>query len=418
MVGVLFGGFSAFGQEDLTHRVEDLEKELQTLKQNRDSLSGLAPWVDRVRLSGNADVTYYDGEKNSHSANSRMVVDNARLFFDFDVSETTSFYFEWDIVREAEEKNKVGQLYLRLDRLFDVDALNLKAGRLPIPFGEEYVRFHEQRFDNPLIGFSVLSPYGWDEGIELFGSASDNRIDYVVAVTDGDNKFNENSNNDLQFVGRIGVQPTSWSRISISAVDTGTVGTSDKRGISAMEFGGTHGYTVHTIGETPNFQNGAVLPDDPSLTLTLRAWEVDAIAELVERGRLWLAFGQIEMDSDGPSSYDRDLDYWIAEGVLELGQFTPFLKRYFLATRYSGIGTFDSNEGFVLGKMNEGADLGFNSESVTKFSVGLGARLYDNLKLKIEYSWYDFEMINGVTEDIRMRAEDRDLFGLSLSARF
>ena len=318
----------AVAQDDLKQRVDDLEQELHTLRESlSDSRDGISKWVDRVRISGNADITYMNGEENSRSSESQFEVDNTRLFFDFDLSDSTSFYAEWDIARGGEQRNEFGQLYLRLDHLFGVDPLNVKAGSMPIPFGEEYLRFHEQRFENPLISFSAPAPYNWDEGIEMFGGLMGNRVEYVVAVMDGDDDFGKNSQEEVQIVGRFTIHPTAWSRLVFSALNSGGLGTADEPGISALEFGGSHAYTIHGIGDVPNFQNGEPLPDDPSTTLTLTAWEIDTIASHGEWGRVWAAYGSADIDSDGPSSYDRQLQYWIAEGIVEFDHFSNYFKR-------------------------------------------------------------------------------------------
>ena len=402
---------STDNDKNLVERVRTLELE------NLDSSTGIPKWLSRFHLSGNADFTYFNGQDNSHSPDSRFAVDNARLFFDFDVSDNVSFYFEWDIVREFSLKNEAGQLYLRLDRIFEVDALNLKVGRVPIPFGQEYLRFHEQRFENPLISFSAPAPYNWDEGIEIFGSTFNNRFDYIFAVTDGDDEFNENSNEAIQLTAKISVHPTNWASIVLSALDTGTIG-DDNSGKSALEFGGSHAYPFGFGTDVINYQDGAAIEDDTDNRFSLTAWEVDTILHPSDWGQIWLAYGQAGIRSKGSSKFDRDLLYWIAEGTLELGKLSRHLSRYYLAIRYSAIGTFDSGEGYMLAAMNDGKELGYNTKDVQVVSAGLGVRLHKNIKLKLEYSWYDFNLVKGVNAEIQRNAADRNLLGLGVSAQF
>ena len=160
-------------------------------------------WQDRLLFSGNADTHFAYGQERSAAPEGRFALDNGRFFFDVDLTpdpvgvqplffDEASVFFEWDLVREAEVKNKVGAFYLRMDELFGASALNLKMGRMPIAFGEEYLRFSEERYDNPLISFSSPSPYGWDEGIMLFGSFLDNLFSYRLSVHDGDNDISTN----------------------------------------------------------------------------------------------------------------------------------------------------------------------------------------------------------------------------------
>ena len=68
--------------------------------------------------------------------------------------------------------------------------------------------------------------------------------------------------------------------------------------------------------------------------------------------------------------------------------------------------------------MNEGADLGFNTKSVTIVSVGLGLRLGRHVTLKTEYSWYQFALVRGVPPAIRGAANDRDYVGVGASFGF
>ena len=362
-------------QDELHRRIEALEQEVQELKtgsgadRNQEEVSrssgltkqeptthilkenqkgvftaALPEWIKQFRLSGNADVAYFNGQDNSHSPDSRFAVDNARFFFDFDISDKASFYFEWDLVREFSLKNKVGQVFIRYDQLFGIEALNLKLGRVPIPFGEEYLRFHEQRFENPLISFSAPAPYNWDEGFELFGSVYNSRIDYILAVTDGDDDFNENTNEAVQVAGKISYRPINWARLSLSALDTGRLGKPNDAGRSAIEFGGSHAYPFGFGTDVVNFQDGIPIADDINQELSVTAWEVDAVLNPNDWGQLWLAYGQVGIRSEGSSRFDRDLLYWIVEGIFELRKISKRLTNYYLATRYSAIGTFDSGK--------------------------------------------------------------------------
>ena len=59
--------------------------------------------------------------------------------------------------------------------------LNVRAGRIDVPFGEEYLM--RDAIDNPLISHSLPDIWGVDEGIELYGAAG--KFSYVVAVQNG-----------------------------------------------------------------------------------------------------------------------------------------------------------------------------------------------------------------------------------------
>ena len=397
--------------EGLEERVERLELERQ------ESPTGIPKWLTNFHLSGNADFVYFNGEDNSHSPNSRFAVDSARLFFDFGVSDDISFFLEWDIVREAEKQNDFTQLYLRIDRVFDLDALNLQIGRTLIPYGEEYPRFHDDRFENPLITFSAPGAWWWDEGILLFGSFAGQKLEYRFSVMDGDIGFNDNTAEEVQLAGKLTYKPTDWTKISLSGLSTGRIGNSSSPGISAMFFSGVPVVPFGFGPELDNFQDGDSIRRDPNLAFKVRAWEVDSIVSSFDWGQLWLAYGQVDINTEGESIYDRDLHYWIAEGILQFGAFSPRLNRFYLAARYSAIGTFDSDEGYSLGAFNNGRELGFNTERVDVISLGVGLRITENVKLKMEYAWYEFTLVDGAG-GLKDSADDRNLFGTGISVKF
>ena len=59
--------------------------------------------------------------------------------------------------------------------------LGIKAGRIDIPFGEEYL--WQDAPDNPLISNTAAYPWLWDEGILFYGNLG--RVGWVAAITDG-----------------------------------------------------------------------------------------------------------------------------------------------------------------------------------------------------------------------------------------
>ena len=72
----------------------------------------------------------------------------------------------------------------------------------------------------------------------------------------------------------------------------------------------------------------------------------------------------------------------------------------------------------MLAAMNDGKNLGYNTKDVHAITAGLGVRLHDNIKVKLEYSWFDFNLVNGVTSDIKNKANNRDLLALGVSTQF
>ena len=110
----------------------------------------------------------------------------------------------------------LGELYLQFEKLIphgDMDGLlNARVGQFYIPFGEEY----QYRFasDDPLISHSLSDLWGYDPGIEVYGSWR--KLSYVVAVQDGGISTLNAGTADKSVTARIGYDPTSWLHLSVS----------------------------------------------------------------------------------------------------------------------------------------------------------------------------------------------------------
>lgn len=419
--------------DDLRRAQADQEqtRELAPAPSSEPASSGAhdAGLLSRARASGNADFGFERADRHAPGSEGGFAVQNARLFLDVDLETgersapsflgSPSLYFEWDFVRESELKNKPGSLYVRLDRLAQQRWLNLKLGRMPVPFGEEYLRFSEERPDNPFLSFSAGAPYQWDEGVLLFGSFGDARLSYLLAAMDGDDPMAVNSDSAPAWVGKLSFDPESWLHVSLSGIHTGSLGSDDLEAKSALEFGGTHAVPFGELGGVQAFQDGVAVAADPVRTLDgLEGWEGDVILSWPELGRLWLSYGGAAVNGAGASSYDRDFRYGLAELVLELARLSPALERVYLGGRYSAIGTFDRNEGYVFEAENGGDDLGFNTRSAKVSQVVLGYRLRERFTFKLEYSHYDFDLIRGVDSTLLEAARKRDRWGAGFSLGF
>jgi hypothetical protein len=121
-----------------------------------------------------------------------------------------------------------------------------------------------------------------------------------------------------------------------------------------------------------SFDHGLAIPDNPFLELEgVTLLGGDAVLSFRDCVRLWLAYGRVRIDSDGLSLYDRDLQYWIAELVLEGRAVSPRLDPFYLGLRSSGWGTFDRDEGYLL-DMRYKDTLGYNQRSLQAASLVLG----------------------------------------------
>lgn len=427
----------------LTQRLEQLEQgdhRAAAVADTRRHVAGGArgglDWTERLSVSGNTDIGYVNGGKNSREPAGRFVLENARLFFDVDltdysdveggIAESTSFFVEWDMIRWGGIRNRFGSVYLQFEQLLDRDWLNLRLGRTPVPFGVEYERFHQARPENPLFSYSVTSPYNWDQGISLYGSFGENRLAYVVAVMNGDSRL-ENSHSEPAISTKLTVRPLPWMEITVSGLRSGKLGAQMDDGRAAFGFSGVYPTPFGARTSVPNYAEGGVIGDDPAGRVDVSAWELDWTLRSESLGHLWFSYGAYDIAANGAASYDRDLRYWVAEGVLELGAFADLvgwsgsaeiLDDWYVAVRHSAVGTFDANEGYLLEFMNEGDNLGFNTERVLANSVGVGYRLNGWATLKLEYSHFDVDLIRGVPADLRRLAGSRDYMAVGVSAGF
>lgn len=387
-----------------------------------------ATWYRRLHLSGNADVAFLYGEQHSRAKDGRFVVDNARLFLDVDlgedlrpggvpVADLASAYVEWDIARHAAFLNRIGSLYVRLDGLGSLPALNLKMGRMAIPFGEEYTRWTEGRPANPFLGFTAAAPYGWDEGIELFGSLGERLFSYTVAVMDGDEAFGKNTHAEPAVVAKLSVRPREWLCFSVSGIRTGAFGDASVPARSALIL--SAGFVTPFGSGTEEYGADVRLPTDPDPKIQdLRGYEADIVLERPGMGRLWLGFGQLRIEAAGDGRFDRLLYYGVAEGVLELGLLAPALDRVYLAARYSVISTSDRDRGYEFNADDRGDDLGFNTHAVHIATGALGLKIVENVTFKVEGSWVHFGVIRSASAAVRELAAHRSIFAAGFSVGF
>ncbi len=130
--------------------------------------------IGNVALSGEGGVGFFRTGSQGANPYSDFRVDEAKLFVEAPLWESVYFYSELDVVtREAnDEFFHLGELYVDFERVlrrWDWDhALNVRAGRINIPFGEEYQS--RRVIDNPLVSHSLSDVWGVDEGVEAYGA--------------------------------------------------------------------------------------------------------------------------------------------------------------------------------------------------------------------------------------------------------
>jgi hypothetical protein len=404
----------------------ELERRLEALE--TQGPSGATGWPARLRLSGSASTGYFDSAKDGFFPEGSFEVWDARLFLEADLGREVrvaerralrdlGLVFEWNLVRLGELQNDVGDLYVDLRGIGDQDLLNLQAGRFQIPVGESYLRYGRGAADNPFITNPVGGPWWWDEGVRVYGSSSEDRLGYVASVTDGETPFDEDWDSDPQLTLKLFARPTEWLYLSASGLRAGGIGSSTERAMGALWIGESWPRAFGSGTDVASFDGGVAIPDGPFELDGVTLVGGDAVLSLRDWARLWLAYGRVQIDSDGPSFYDRDLQYWIAELIVEGRGVSPLLDPFYLGLRSSGWGTFDRDEGYALDSRYR-ERLGYNQRWLQAASLVLGWRLTALATLRAEYTRQRVALVRGVTPEIEGAAGPGDFLAVGLGVGF
>jgi hypothetical protein len=383
-------------------------------------------WADRVRISGSANTGWFGGESDSVTSNDAFQIWDARFFIEAELARDVNlgeinlvrdvgFVFEWDLVRLGSLQNRVGELYVDFQGIAEQNWANLQVGRFQIPVGENYLRFSQGYADNPFISNTVGGPWWWDEGLRTYGRIG--KLGWVASTSDGETPFNSDPNTDKQFTLKLYTDPTPWLHISASGLRSGAMGSGNTPASGALWLGETWARAFGAGTTVPNFQDGVVIADGPNRLDDGWFAGGDVILNFQDVARLWLGGGWYGIDSSGGSLYDRNLYYWIAELVVEGAALAPVLAPFYVGSRANGLGTYDSNEGYILDSRQSG-NLGYNANSLAAYTTVLGWRIADGVTLRAEYSINDVGVVNGVTDEIRENAKDQDTYAIEIGVDF
>jgi hypothetical protein len=166
-----------------------------------------------------------------------------------------------------------------------------------------------------------------------------------------------------------------------------------------------------------SYDHGVPLADGPFQLDGVSLLGGDGIVNFGELARLWLAYGQVWIDSAGASLYDRELAYWIAELLFEGGALSPGLAPFYLGLRSSALGTFDRDEGYLL-DVRYASQLGYNMSELKAYSLVLGWRLTRLLTLRAEYTRQHIELVHGVSDAIERAGGSGDFVAVDLRLSF
>lgn len=351
--------------------------------------------TDRLRLSGQGGVAFFDTEQLGQFPDSPFLVDEAKLFVEAAIIEDVYVFAEINLMQreEVEDNLQLGEFYIEFEDVGNLGGLfNIRAGRFDIPFGEEYLT--RDAIDNPLISHSLSDIWGVDEGVEVFGSVKS--VEYVFAIQNGGDPMFNDFNADKAIVGRLLARPTGSIHFSVSAMRTGDLDVLQDH-YSEVWFAGGFLVPLAAPGSASTI-SGTFFQGDGHLS-----WP---------GGHVHAAAGRVHYeDDDRLVDNSRDVDYYQAEIVQNLIQLNE--RALYTAMRFSKI---NADKGFPLvgfGSYNRYLYDYYNlATELWRLSLGIGCRIHKNVLLKAEYSFENGEQLDGADRD------KENFFGIEAAVRF
>jgi len=361
----------------LNHKVASLEDKAaaEAEKAGETPAAGFGSSLSsKVHLSGEGAVGFFNSGNRGAFPNSEFRIDEARLFFDAAIWGDVYGFVELNLAtREGGDLDaRLGEVYLDFESVSKLWAkenqLSIRAGRLDVPFGEEYL--YRDAIDNPLISHSVMDFWGVDEGLELYGSIA--KVNYVLAVQNGGNSVVRDLDGDKSVVLRVSGDPAKWLHVGASAMRTGTVSPGDW---SELWIGGGFFRPIGTATEGhANLAQGDVRVRLP-------------------RGHLHFAGGYARYNDNDPAGHNkRDFWFWSAEGVQKI------TSKFYAGARFSQMWV---NGGYPLVGQGDFGTYYFGplTDELWRLSLGVGYRFSENLVVKTEYSVERGNTLSGDSRD-------------------
>jgi hypothetical protein len=412
--------------EALEQRVNYLEDELaRTRAEWRAAESdGGDAWTDRISLSGSAEIGHYGGGSDSVLHDAGYRVWDARLFLDAELGEdirvgsqplvrNLGLTAEWNLVRLGDLVNEVGELYLDLQGIGGSPWLNFRPGRFQAPVGEAYPRYGRDAGRDPFISAPLGGPWWWDEGVMVYGGSEEGLAGYVASISNGETAFGYDAGSGEQVTLKLWGQPLPWLYVSASALSSGEIEGSG----GALWLGESWATPIGDDTDVETFFDGAPQADaDGGYARTWLAGG-DVVLTPHEALRIWLAYGRYEIDGDDGGAYDRTLHYGIAELVLRGSVLGPQFAPGYVGFRADTLGTFDDERGFLL-DWRYAETLGYNMEEYWAYTLVAGWELGRHAVLRVEYSFRDIDLVEGVPEEVRDEAEDPSTFAVEFGVHF
>lgn len=361
------------------------------------------PWWRNFDISGFAAFGYYDTGSAGTRDNGGFEIKETSLFVTADVWDNAQFFLELQTNRLGKDEEKftrTGEVYAHFHdiRLSDSITIGMKIGRIDIPFGEEYL--WQDAIDNPLITNSAPYPYGWDEGVLVYGEFLG--VDWIAAITDGTDARSEDENADKAFNLKLSGNPIEALNLSLSLMANGDASK------SAIEFGGSHFRPVGAAHQSS-------LGTSSSTEVNANLIEINArydFAYSLHGPALALSFGAADTEDNNPT-FDRDFRWFSVEPSFR------FRPNWYTTVRYSEIGTYDNTAGYHFdGKTFAGgnAAFGYDAKRFQRLALGIGWTPNPRVRAKLEIAKDRFELVDG--SPAPANNSDRLFSGLEIAVGF
>jgi hypothetical protein len=245
-------------------------------------------------MSGFAAFDLLATGKHGKNAEGGFIVKETTIWIEPQVWDDISVFFELQVNRLAKDDSlaaRTGEVHVHFRDVWKSECggtLGIKVGRIDIPFGEEYL--WQDSIDNPLITQSAAYPYGFDEGVLLYGSTADG-LGWLLAVTDGTDERSIEDEWDKAVNVKFYGSPSENFYLSSSFMRNG------RAAKSAFEFGGSH---FQPVGAS----HPSTLGLSPSSLVDALLYEVDAKLSCDNGAYIAMSFGQAFQD-DNVNAFDR-----------------------------------------------------------------------------------------------------------------
>jgi hypothetical protein len=318
-----------------------------------------------LNISAEGGAAFFNTGSQGSAPHSEFRVDEARVFLESPVWDDVYFYGDIDLATRENSglSTQLGELYLDFENVSQIfgkqEWASVRAGRMQIPFGEEYQ--NRYAMENSLISHSLSDIWGIDPGIELYGKLG--KFSYAVAVQNGGGNGVDDFTADKSVAGKICFDPNPHWHFSLSAMRTGEVDASNEY-VSGIWFGNAWFRSIGSDAAT-RFHADLVEGD-----VTAR-WKTGRISGLAGYAR----YG----DNNPATVNSRNIYYY----SVEVEQNLP--RKFYVAARFSQI--FAPN-GYPLagfGNYPEYFTSGLTA-NLWRVSLGAGYRFNQRLALKLEYA--------------------------------